>query len=162
MLGSVSVAVVRHAHCPVVVVRPGNAGKVRNGVAVGVDTTEPAQPVLEFAYRQASLHGLPLTVVHCLNYVLDIDEERLALSTALAGMSEKYPDVHVTTRVGKGDPDEVLVRLGERMDLVVTGTHHGSRTRRTIFGSVSVEVVEQATCPVAIVPLGHETAKDPS
>ncbi len=162
LLGSVSVAVVRHAHSPVVVVRPGNSGKVRNGVTVGVDTTEPSLPVLEFAYRQASLHGLPLTVVHCLNYVLDADEERLALSTALAGMSEKYPDVHVTTRVAKGDPDEVLVRLGERMDLVVTGTHHASRTRRAVFGSVSIDVVERATCPVAVVPLSHVTQEDGS
>ena len=77
-------------------------------------------------------------------------------------MSEKYPDVHVTTRVAKGYPDEVLVGLGERMDLVVTGTHHASRTRRAVFGSVSIDVVERATCPVAVVPLSHVTQEDRS
>ena len=65
LLGSVSVALVRHAHSPVVVHRPGNAGTVRNGVVVGVETSEESLPVLEFAYREASLRGLPLTVLHC-------------------------------------------------------------------------------------------------
>ncbi|MET0997186.1 MAG: universal stress protein, partial [Marmoricola sp.] len=65
LLGSVSVAVVRHAKCPVVVLRPGNRGTVRNGIAVGVDASPESRPVLEFAYREASLQQLPLTVIHC-------------------------------------------------------------------------------------------------
>ena len=40
---------------PVVVVRPGNRGLVRNGVLVGADGSERSQSTLEFAYRQASL-----------------------------------------------------------------------------------------------------------
>ena len=64
LLGSVSVRLVRQAHCPVVVVRPGETGTVRNGVVVGLDALPESQPVLEFAYRKASLRGLPLTVLH--------------------------------------------------------------------------------------------------
>jgi nucleotide-binding universal stress UspA family protein len=167
LLGSVSVAVIRHAHCPVVVVRPWNQGLVRNGVAVGVDAFEPSQPVLEFAYRQASLHDLPLTIVHCLRDILagttgayiappdatDVQNEYAALAESRAGMAEKYPDVHVTSHVANGLAEEVLVELGEHMDLVVTGTHHAPFARRVFDGSVSIEVVEHASCPVAVVPL---------
>lgn len=167
LLGSVSVALVRHAHCPVVVVRPGNPGTVRNGVLVGADASELSQPVLEFAFRQASLHGLPLTVLHALWDVLagttgaylanldvtDVQQERLALSEAMAGMTEKYPDVHVTTQVAKGRPEDSLVSIGQRMNLIVVGAHQDSPFKRALLGSVSVEVVEHATCPVAVVPL---------
>lgn len=167
LLGSVSVALVRHAHCPVVVVRPEKVGTVRNGVVVGVDASAESQPVLEFAYRQASLHDLPLTVLDCVwdvqagtmgAYMVsdspaDLESERIALAEATAGMKEKYPEVHVTTRMARGIPQEALVHLGERMDLIVVGAHQDSRVSQALFGSVSVAVVESAPCPVAVVPL---------
>src|SRR6476469_3757262 len=97
LLGSVSVFLVRHAHCPVVVIRPSNAGKVRNGILLGVDAAPESQPVLEFAYRQASLHDLPLTIMDCVwdihagtmgAYLVsetpdDLNDERIALSEAV-------------------------------------------------------------------------------
>ena len=43
LLRSVGVAVTKHAECPVVVVRPGNRGLVRNGVLVGADGSEHSQ-----------------------------------------------------------------------------------------------------------------------
>lgn len=167
LLGSVSVALVRHAHCPVVVVRPANSGAVRNGVVVGLDLSEESAPVLEFAFQQASLHDLPLTVVHSLwdihagtagaylvaDVLADVDSERLGVAEAMAGMTEKYPDVHVTTRVSKGVPAHVLTNLSKRMDLVVVGAHQHRRIAQTLFGSVSVEVVEHAETTVAVVPL---------
>ena len=79
--------------------------------------------------------------------------ERVSLSEAMAGMTEKHPDVHVTTRVDVGAPEEGLASLGERMDLVVVGAHQQGPIRRAFAGSVSVDVVERATRPVAVVPL---------
>ena len=167
LLGSVSVALVRHAHCPVVVARPEKVGTVRNGIVVGIDASPESRPVLEFAYRQASLHDLPLTILDCVwdiqtgtmgAYLVsdepaDLEPERLALAEATAGMKEKYPEVHVTTRMARGIPQEALVRLGERMDLIVVGAHQDSRISQAFFGSVSVAVVENATSPVAVVPV---------
>jgi nucleotide-binding universal stress UspA family protein len=168
LLGSVSIRLVRQAHCPVVVVRPGNVGTVRNGVAVGLDALPESQPVLEFAYREASLRGLPLTVLHAawsptsgtMEAVYlpvspdDRESERLALAESMAGMAEKYPDVRATSRLSEGRPDELLVKVGERMDLVVLGSHQPHGLERVLFGSVAVAVVEEATCPVAVVPVG--------
>ena len=65
LLGSVGVALVRHSACPVVIHRPWNPGMVRNGIVVGADGSEESRSVLEFAYQQAALRNLPLTVLHC-------------------------------------------------------------------------------------------------
>lgn len=168
LLGSVSVAAVRHAECPVVVHRPGKQGLVRNGIVVGADGTEDSRTVLEFAYRQASLHQLPLTVLHCFwdvqassapaVYVatdagVDLEAERLLLSESMAGISQKYPEVNVHVELARGLPQEALVTVGERMNLIVTGAHRNGRVSRMLYGSVGVSVVEHAHTPVAVVPL---------
>jgi nucleotide-binding universal stress UspA family protein len=159
LLGSVGVALVRHAHCPVVVVRPGNSGTVRNGVVVGVDALPESGPVLEFAYREASLHDLPLTVVHASS---DGETAGLALAEVTAGMTEKYPDVRVTTRLTREPPHDLLVRLGERMNLVVVGAHQATGLERVRTASVSVTVVEHAACPVAVVPVRSRRGGGPA
>jgi nucleotide-binding universal stress UspA family protein len=167
LLGSVGVAVVRHAACPVVIHRPGNPGIVRNGIVVGADASEDSLAVLEFAYREASLRNLPLTVLHCLwgaqvaigaapsaaEPTFDLETERMLLSESLAGLSEKYPEVAVHTEMARGLPQDALVRKGERMNLVVVGAHQTGRISRMLFGTVAISVVEHATCPVAVVPL---------
>jgi nucleotide-binding universal stress UspA family protein len=170
LLGSVGVALMRHAHCPVVVHRPGHQGTVRHGIVVGADGTEDSRQVLEFAYRQAAVRDLPLTVVQCFwdasaeslgGYVapesmIDLESERLLLGESMAGMAEKYPEVKVHGKIARGIPQEALVRVGERMDLIVVGAHQAGRVSQMLFGSVSVAVVEHATSPVAVVPLSGE------
>ena len=115
LLGSVGVALVRHADCPVVIHRPCNPGIVRNGIVVGADGSEESLAVLEFAYRQAALRRLPLTVVHCLwgaqgapggayvgtDRVAELESERLLLAESMAGLAEKHPDVKVRTQDGQ-------------------------------------------------------------
>lgn len=169
LLGSVGVALARHAHCPIVVHRPGHPGAVRNGILVGADGSEDSRAVLEFAYREASLRDLPLTVLHCYwdkqatmgaAYVVpepeaDLETERLFLGETLIGFSEKYPDVRVHTETSYSLAQQTLVELGERMNLVVVGAHQRGVLSRVLFGSVPLTVVEHATCPVAVVPLPH-------
>lgn len=159
LLGSVSLAVSREARCPVVVVRPGHPGVVRNGVLVGADGTDRSVPTLEFAYRQASLHQLPLTIMHCFWDARPGTEEepvasdaRLVLAESLAGLGEKFPDVQARTELVRGMADERLVRASQRMDLVVVGAHHGGTLTTLLYGSIANAVLEHATCPVAIVP----------
>jgi nucleotide-binding universal stress UspA family protein len=168
LLGSVGVALARHAECPVVIHRPGTGGLVRHGVLVGADSSPESLAVLEFAYRQASLRDLPLTVLHCYQDLavaaygsfvtpaqeIDVEAERRGLAESMAGFAEKYPDVIVETEVAIGAAQEALARLGERMDLVVVGSHQAGRVSRMLFGMVSISVVEHASCPVAVVPLG--------
>ncbi len=167
LLGSVGVALVRHAGCPVVIHRPWNPGIVRNGILVGADGSEDSRTVLEFAYRQAALRRLPLTVLHCLwgvhaavggaylgtDRIAELESERLLLAESMAGLAEKHPDVTVRTRMAGGLPQDQLVRMGERMNMVVVGAHQRGRVQRTLFGMTSIAVTEHAVCPVAVVPL---------
>lgn len=156
VLGSVSAAVVRHAPCPVVVVRPGHRGLVRNGVLVGADASPASRSTVEFAYRQASLRQLPLTILHCAWGALpgtSSDDLRLPAAEPLSGLAEKFPDVRARYEVAHGTPADALVACAERMDLVVVGAHHGGRLSALLDGSVASAVVEHATCPVAIVPV---------
>ncbi|MGJ0558341.1 universal stress protein [Methylocystis sp.] len=164
LLGSVSVSVASNAPCPVVVVRPFHHGKVRNGVLVGTDCGKHTRSTLEFAYREASLRQLPLTVVHSvqsvfLEGVVDADtagdafeEHRRELAEAVAGLAEKFPEVPVRTRLAAGPPDRWLVSQSESMNLVVLGHHRrGGLADRLAIGSYAPMVVERAACPVAVV-----------
>jgi nucleotide-binding universal stress UspA family protein len=165
LLGSVGVAVARTATCPVIVVRPHHPGKVRNGVLVGTDCSENARPTLEFAYREASLRRLPLTVLYSVpglqfdgviealdHTVAGLEEQRLQLAEAVAGMAEKFPDVHVRTCLGSGVPDKWLTGQSDSMDLLVVGHHHVSGFGDVIgAGSYAPTVIEHAKCPVAVI-----------
>ena len=170
LLGSVGVALARHAECPVVVHRPGDQHLPRRGVVVACDAGPDSHPVLELAYRMADLWHLPLTVVHCVWDVgagtaaaalvpeqgADLEREAVALATVMAGMREKYPDVDVTTDLVRGLPHEVLLRLADTLDLLVVGMRHRSRVAGVLFGSLALSVLEHATCPVAVVPVDDE------
>lgn len=165
LLGSVGLAVTDRAECPVVVIRPHREGLVRRGVLVGVDGTEASLPALEYAYRQASQRDLPLTVVHCyynlafpdtgpvVEYADDsLEQRRLLLAESVAGMGEKYPDVHVAVELVRGLPEDRLVERSRQMHLVVVGTAPMSWIDGLLLGDVSRRVVERAQSVVAVVP----------
>ena len=156
LLGSVGVAVIRHAACPVVVVRPTDLGVVRNGVLVGADGSSSSLATVEHAYLQASLHDLPLTILHGARGMAaheTAEELRLRASEPLSGLAEKYPDVRARLLVATGLIDEELIHASERMNLVVLGAHRGGRLSALVNGSVAQIVVEHAKCPVMVVPL---------
>jgi nucleotide-binding universal stress UspA family protein len=80
-------------------------------------------------------------------------QQQLTLSESLAGFADKYPDVIVHTEIDQGMPERFLLRLADRMNMLIVGAHRGSRAPQFMFGAVSVWLVEHATCPVAVVPL---------
>lgn len=159
LLGSVGVALVRHAPGPVVVVRREHRGWAGEGavagVVAGVDGGPGSRAVVEFGYRQAALRELPLTILHCTWEPRSAgaeDDPRLPISEPLSGLAETYPDVRARIEIVPGAPAEELVAASRRMDLVVVGAHHGGRLSAVLSGSVSQSVVEHAECPVAVVP----------
>jgi nucleotide-binding universal stress UspA family protein len=171
LLGSVSAAVSAQAACPVVVCRPPGRDPLQPGVLVGADGTPGSRAVIEFAYRQAGLRELPLTVLHCFwdaaaavaqyreargQVVVppDLEELRADLSEAVAGLAEQYPDVPVTLTLEHGFADQALGPRHGGWDLVVVGRHPMTSLGRVLTGSIATTVVERAHGPVAVVPEG--------
>ncbi|GAA0808198.1 universal stress protein [Spirilliplanes yamanashiensis] len=160
-IGSVSVAVSAHAHCPVVVVRDGTppAGPV----VVGVDDSDCARLALEFAYRQAAARGTAVHVVRAwkppappLERGPVIAEhlataERAALDEVTARWRQKVPGVTTTSELVAGHPAQALTAAGERAQLLVVGSRGRGALRGALLGSVSQHLLRHATCPVAVV-----------
>ena len=138
VLGSVSASVARHAHCPVVVCRPGGAPDTVHGVLVGADGADASRPVLEFAFLQASLRGMPLTVMHCFWDVVAAtagpgvvprgdDKERRRGPPAAAGRVGGRAGREVPRRRGRapelarGLVDECLAAAAPAAELLVVG-----------------------------------------
>lgn len=169
LLGSVGAALSAHAHCPVVVCRPGVADRAGAGVVVGADGTPESVPVIEFAYRQAALRGLSLTVLHCFWDAVaavaefrqsrgepadapELEDLRVLLAASVAGLAEQYPDVPVTLTLKHGLVDEALGSRDAGWDLIVVGRHPMSSLSRVLTGSIATTVVERARTTVAVVP----------
>jgi len=167
LLGSVALAVVRHAACPVVVHRPVYPGQVHRGIVVAAEATEDSTPVLSFAFRQASLRRLPLRVAHFVydarselvgtpmvgDLVATSEQHERLLAESLAGFREDFPDVHVSVRTPQGSPAAGLASLSKHADLTVLGRHRRGLVGRLLAGSVSGSVVQHGHGPIAIVPV---------
>lgn len=166
LLGSVSLAASRNSHCPVVVVRPG-AEDATGGILVGVDGTFSSQPALELAFREASLRGLPLTVVHCFwdaqtatlpahrvpaDATAAYADIELLISHAMSGLREEYPDVRVERALWRGLVDEALVAASRGHALTVVGYRQLGALQRLVRVPVAPTVVERADGAVMVVP----------
>ena len=184
LLGSTSVALVRHAHCPVVVHRRGSLDSPRGGIAVGVDMGTDSTPVLDFAFRQASLRRESLKVVqtpHVRESVIPggLSGEQspasngVSMADRLSVCRDRYPDVAVEMVLGPDRPERTLMGLAEDASLLVVGVHRRNRAAEFTLGSTAVWLVEHAGCSVAAVPLasaastplspasGHAAAVEP-
>lgn len=168
LLGSTSLDVAAHASCPVVVVRelPKQLPD-RPGVVVGSDGSELSEAAIAAGFEQADRLGVPLTVVHA-RYLdsagtgpagLETDDMRhaegedytAAASEAVAGWSEKYPDVQVRQHTLRAHPVQALVDHSRGAELVVVGSRGRGGFGGMLLGSVSQGVLHHAHCPVMVV-----------
>lgn len=160
LLGSVSQHVARHASCPVVVARrPYHRDADR--IVVGVDGSSGSRKALEFAFDHASRKAAPVTAIHAWRNVGPgyggeglVEEIRAAeriLSEALAGFSDRYPDVKVTTEAIPIAPQRVLADASQSAAMVVVGSRGLGAFAGLLLGSVSQSVLHHAQCTVAVV-----------
>jgi nucleotide-binding universal stress UspA family protein len=159
-LGSVGVAVVRHAACPVVVRRPEH-DHVSTGVLVGTDLTDASRPVLEYAYHLAATRHLPLTVLieHQPSVFLHAEDvekldamPRERVAQWMADLHAKFPEVRVTEQESVESLVKGLIRRGTEKDVVVVGGTGGGAIAAALRRSVAVTVVENVSSTVVVVP----------
>jgi nucleotide-binding universal stress UspA family protein len=166
LLGSVSVAVSAHAHCPVVVVR--GAAAVTAPIVVGVDDTASAQAALGFAVERAAARGVPLRVIRAwtpddsfweetpvVTESVPADERR-PFDELIAAWRDKFPEVEISAEAVVEHPAAVLALASTTAQLLVVGTRGRGAVRGMLLGSVSQHLLRHSACTVVVV---HESTR---
>ena len=169
LLGSVTDSVIRHAHCPVLIVRRGGPGR---RILAGTDFSDPSLPAIKAAADEAKRVGGELTVIHVLDLVwapaaypalafggapFNISAEELkdleAVATWRLEESLKHFNVAGDTLVTTGSAGAALIDIASerKADLVVVGTIGRTGLRRALLGSVAETVARRAPCSVLVV-----------
>jgi nucleotide-binding universal stress UspA family protein len=171
LLGSVSLAVARHARGAVLVTK-GKPRRVRN-VVVAIDGSADAVHAARYLASLGDLRSLrirllavqempttPMATRAAAGLWLEpaLADARRARKAELERALREAASVfkgearRVQTRVVAGYPAEEIVRAAARScDLVVLGARGLGRFQRLVLGSVSERVLRHAACPVLVV-----------
>ncbi|HET9117570.1 MAG TPA: universal stress protein [Pseudonocardiaceae bacterium] len=170
LTGSTAVALAKHGHCPIAVIRgpvPEQAAARQGPVVVGVDGSPTSEAAVALAFEEASLRNLDLVAVHtwidfssdysyayARQFVTDWDEieteERELLAQRLAGWQEKYPDVMVKRVVAPDRPVRHLLEQAANAQLLVVGSRGHGALAGTLLGSTSQALIHRTPCPLLI------------
>ncbi|MES4889682.1 universal stress protein [Streptomyces sp. NPDC096012] len=169
LLGSVSLTVAGHAHCPVIVLRGGQDDQARSGthgwIVLGVGEKPAGSAAVRFATEEAVLRAVPLEAVRAwrrpahtttgspliVGGPARIDEQR-AVDALEEALRDAPAGLDVRRRTAEGHSRDVLIAASHDADLLVLGArrrhgHHGLPLGRVAHG-----VLHRAACPVAVVP----------
>ncbi|WP_228472804.1 universal stress protein [Streptomyces cyaneochromogenes] len=169
LLGSVSLTVAGHAHCPMVVVRGNHDNKVRPGahgrVVVGVAESSTTPAAVRFASDEARRRGAVLDAVRAWRCPAHETTDHPLLAGEPARMHEQQAvevlekalhdvpaDIETRRRVLEGDTRHVLTDASHGADLLVIGAERHHRHFGLQLGRVAHGVLHHSACPVAIVP----------
>lgn len=163
LLGSVSSGLIRHAHCPVALIRdedPQMPHPVAAPVLVGIDGST-ADLAAAVAFEEASLRHADLIALHAWNdtemseipgfdWSPTTTKEDHLLVEALSGWQERYPHVTVHKRLVRDRAARALVDASESAQLVIVGSHGSGAIAGMLLGSVSNAVVQAVHKPVIV------------
>ena len=163
-LGSVSTAMIHHAHCPVAVIHdesPAEAASTQAPVVVGIDGSPASELATAIAFDEASWRGVEVVALHAscdsdpfgiheLEWAVAKPKASEALAERLAGWQERYPDVRVRRVVVFDRPAHHLIEQSGTAQLVVVGTRGHGEFTGLLLGSVSGAVAQATRTPVII------------
>ena len=168
LLGSVSIAVAAHAHCPVVVVRgrPAETAAVVGPVVVGVDGSPTSVRAVDLAFDRppgAAHRWSPCTRGSCRRW-----PDRCPAGCRRRSRSSRWPRRRCSPRASPATPSGTPTSRCARSCVVEAPRTSSSRPPRMpscwssgpagtagfrglLLGSVSQAVLHHATCPVLVV-----------
>ncbi|WP_227982755.1 universal stress protein [Nocardia spumae] len=164
LLGSVSSAVVHHAHCPVAIVRTTSGNDpvaADKAVLVGTDGSANSAPAVVIAFDEAALRGVAVIALRCWSdssggdvptdaWEQARDKEFTLLAESLAAHRERHPDVPVHSIVVRDRPARALLTHSVDAQLVVVGSHGRGGFVGMLLGSTSRAVVQSVECPIIV------------
>jgi nucleotide-binding universal stress UspA family protein len=169
LVGSVAAQASAHARCPIVVVR-GDDPAEGAPVVLGTDGSPGANRAAEVAFVEAQRRDVELILAHhqparrtAAGAIATGDPGFWATvgdpAAGALGVGARYPDVKYRTEVVPGDSvASALTALARRTSagLLVVGSRGLGGFRGLVMGSTSRNVIEQAPCPVMVVPAAHD------
>lgn len=167
VLGSVSLQVANHAHCPVIVVRGAhgsNIGPTRR-IVVGYDGSPLAQMALELAFDEAAVQSAELAVVQAwwpehveaAQALASMDwpdyerEQQDAVRRLLKDRLTAHPDVRFSHELVKDNPARALIERSHEADLVAIGSRGLGGFQGLLLGSVASAVLHKSACTIALI-----------
>ena len=131
-------------------------------IVVGIDAASDDAATLDWAADAATRHAAELVVVHGWHRgtgaAHSLRRDELARSDADSTVALAVRRCRERVRrdvegeVIEGEAATVLATAAATADLLVVGSRGGSGYRTLVFGSVTLLIVEQASCPVAVNP----------
>jgi nucleotide-binding universal stress UspA family protein len=164
--GSVAVAVLHRATCPVLALRSNDQpreAKEMQLILHPTDFSADSEAALRVARRLARERGARLIIEHVEKFEVLVDGTPAAVIDPRAdhdalenvrkrvdGPDLKYP-VETLLRQGYAADEIVLTAQEMSCDLIVMGTHGRTGMSRLLMGSVAENVLPKANCPVLLV-----------
>lgn len=142
----------------------------RSAIVVGIDGSDQGASAVDWAAREAVLRNLPLRVLHAWSMPIPPvamgpavmggddtvlrDAAQKVLDRAVDQARKGHPDAEITGDLQPGPPATVLLDAAESAALLVVGSDGVNTLSELFLGSISMQCVTHAPCPVAVVP--HE------
>ncbi len=136
-------------------------------VIVGVDGLPASNEAVARAFIEADRRRAVLHAVHVwgpdtrVSAVTDRAREEAVLAERLAGFSQDFPDVTVTTSVLEGDAFGCLARTSNRADLMIVGGRGRTALASLLLGSTGRDLAATVGCPLMIVRHPHPSTTPP-
>ncbi|HYO45479.1 MAG TPA: universal stress protein [Gemmatimonadota bacterium] len=161
LLGSTAEGVVRHASCPVLIVRHAPLERIRR-ILLPVDMDEGSKASVRYALERVG-EDVELEAIHVIGFPRMIEPE---LADALPDDAESATRLReflddlgaerVRSRVVLGEPAAAILDAAREADLVLIATRGRKGFARALLGSVAEKVVRHSEGPVLVVPPSRE------
>jgi len=171
VLGSVTEKVLRHAHCPVLVVR--NEAPISNviitldGSPLAEQAVEPGCAITDLLGGEVTLVSVEQPIIPDAKLVRELDRAESGLGKHLLenlyNNTENYlqivartfecVDIHTKAAILTGSPANSILEYADEhdVDLIVMATHGRTGIRRWVYGSVTEKVLRRSHCAMLIV-----------